>query len=93
MQNGFDHSQVFVSVIVQRMVFPQASEMGLELLEVADVIGPYPEVSNSLHNVIMVNIWNGVIQLKCRQETHDAIYAFFNKLTSSGISSAIANAL
>lgn len=25
MQNGFDHSQVFLSVIVQRMVFPQAS--------------------------------------------------------------------
>ncbi|GAA3413524.1 phosphoenolpyruvate synthase [Paenibacillus hodogayensis] len=25
MQNGFDHSQVYVSVIVQRMVFPQAS--------------------------------------------------------------------
>jgi pyruvate,water dikinase len=25
MQNGFDHSQVYLSVIVQRMVFPQAS--------------------------------------------------------------------
>ncbi|MGG1516839.1 phosphoenolpyruvate synthase [Paenibacillus oryzisoli] len=25
MQNGFDHSQVYVSVIVQKMVFPQAS--------------------------------------------------------------------
>ncbi|WP_159882345.1 phosphoenolpyruvate synthase [Paenibacillus puerhi] len=25
MQNGFDHSQVYISVIVQRMVFPQAS--------------------------------------------------------------------
>ena len=25
MQNGFDHSQVYLSVIVQRMIFPQAS--------------------------------------------------------------------
>ncbi|MGE7687694.1 phosphoenolpyruvate synthase [Lysinibacillus sp. NPDC097214] len=25
MQNGFDHSQVYISVIIQRMVFPQAS--------------------------------------------------------------------
>ena len=25
MQNGFDHSQVYLSVIIQRMVFPQAS--------------------------------------------------------------------
>ncbi|MFC5468217.1 phosphoenolpyruvate synthase [Cohnella suwonensis] len=25
MQNGFDHSQVYISVVVQRMVFPQAS--------------------------------------------------------------------
>ena len=25
MQNGFDHSQVYLSVVVQRMVFPQAS--------------------------------------------------------------------
>src|SRR5690606_15063011 len=25
MQNGFDHRQVYLSVIIQRMVFPQAS--------------------------------------------------------------------
>ncbi|MCY9582881.1 hypothetical protein [Paenibacillus alvei] len=30
-------------------------EMGLALLDVTDVICPYPEVINGLHNVIMIN--------------------------------------
>ncbi|NEZ45210.1 hypothetical protein GQA12_27390 [Paenibacillus alvei] len=40
------------------------SEMDLALLDVADVIRPYPEVIYCLHNVIMVNFWDGLIQLK-----------------------------
>ncbi|EJW15082.1 hypothetical protein PAV_9c00030 [Paenibacillus alvei DSM 29] len=52
------------------------SEMGLALLDVADVIRPYREVTNSLHNVIMINFCDGLIQLKGGQETQDAYSAF-----------------
>ena len=55
------------------------SEMGLALLDVADVIRPYLEIIDSLHNIIIVNFYDGLIQLKCEQETQDAIYAFLNK--------------
>lgn len=48
--------------------------MGLELLDDAEVIG-----SHSLHNKIIVNFTDGLIQLKGGQETQDAIYAFLNK--------------
>ncbi|OBY76847.1 hypothetical protein BBG47_24875 [Paenibacillus sp. KS1] len=53
--------------------------LGLALLDVTDVIRPYPEVIECLHNMIMVNFYDGLIQLKGGQETQDAIYAFLNK--------------
>lgn len=40
------------------------SEMGLTLLDVVDVIRSYPEVINGLHNIINVNFYSGLIQLK-----------------------------
>lgn len=51
----------------------------MELLDVTDVIRPYPEVHYSLHNNIMVYFHDGLIQLKGGQKTQDAIYAFLNK--------------
>lgn len=37
------------------------SEMGQALLDVADVIHPYPEVIFCLHNALEVNLWDGLI--------------------------------
>lgn len=40
------------------------SEMVVALLDAVDVIRPYPEVINGLHNIINVNFYGGLIQLK-----------------------------
>jgi rifampicin phosphotransferase len=55
------------------------SEMGLALLDVADVIRPYPEVIEYLHNVKNDNFLDEVVKLTGGQETRDAIHAFLNK--------------
>ncbi len=44
MQNGFDHSQVYLSVIVQRMVFPQASGFYLPLIRLPPTERCYPSM-------------------------------------------------
>jgi pyruvate,water dikinase len=55
------------------------SEMGLDLLDVADVIRPHPEVINYLQHVKDDIFLNEVIQFDGGQESRDAIYAYLNK--------------
>ncbi|KAM3090890.1 phosphoenolpyruvate synthase [Phormidesmis sp. 146-35] len=55
------------------------SEMGLALLDVADVIRPYPEVMEYLQRVEDDNFLDELIQFEGGQETRDAIAAFLNK--------------
>ncbi|QNK64907.1 phosphoenolpyruvate synthase [Pedobacter sp. PAMC26386] len=55
------------------------SEMGLELLDVADVIRPYPEVIDYLQQVKGDDFLDGLVKFEGGQETQDAIYAYLNK--------------
>jgi pyruvate,water dikinase len=55
------------------------SEMGLELLDVADVIRPYPQVIDYLHHVKDDHFLADLVKFKGGQETQDAIYDFLNK--------------
>src|SRR3977135_3721336 len=55
------------------------SEMGLELLDVADVIRPHPEVINYLQHVKDDSVLDGLVQLDGGQESRDAISAYLNK--------------
>ncbi|MEY2196672.1 phosphoenolpyruvate synthase [Neobacillus sp. BF23-41] len=55
------------------------SEMGLALLDVADVIRPYPEVIDYLQHVKDDNFLDELVKFDGGQETHEAIYAYLNK--------------
>jgi len=55
------------------------SEMGLALLDVADVIRPYPEVIDYLHHVKDNNFLAELVKFDGGQETQDAIYAYLSK--------------
>jgi phosphoenolpyruvate synthase/pyruvate phosphate dikinase len=56
------------------------SEMGLALLDVADVIRPYPEVIEYLQHVKDDTFLDELVQFDGgTAETHDAIYAYLNK--------------
>lgn len=55
------------------------SEMGLALLDVADVIRPYPEVIDYLQPVKDDNFLDELVKFDGGQETQDAIYAYLNK--------------
>ncbi|WP_179032496.1 phosphoenolpyruvate synthase [Paenibacillus kribbensis] len=55
------------------------SEMGLKLLDVADVIRPYPEVIAYLQHVKDDNFLDELVKFDGGQETQDAIYAYLNK--------------
>lgn len=55
------------------------SEMGLELLDVADVIRPFPEVINYLQHVKDDNFLDELVKFEGGQETQDAIMAYLNK--------------
>ncbi|MBO1001130.1 phosphoenolpyruvate synthase [Pseudogracilibacillus auburnensis] len=55
------------------------SEMGLELLDVADVIRPYPEVIDYLQHVKDDNFLEEIVKFDGGQETQDAIVAYLNK--------------
>jgi phosphoenolpyruvate synthase/pyruvate phosphate dikinase len=55
------------------------SEMGLALLDVADVIRPYPEVADYLRHVNDDNFWDKLATLEGGQETRDAIHAYLDK--------------
>ncbi len=55
------------------------SEMGLALMDVADVIRPYPEVIDYLQNVKDDNFLDELVKLDGGQKVLDAIYAYLNK--------------
>jgi rifampicin phosphotransferase len=55
------------------------SEMGLALLDVADVIRPYPEVIDYLQHVKDDNFIDELVTLEGGQEAQDAIIAYLNK--------------
>lgn len=53
--------------------------MGLALLDVADVIRPYPEVIDYLQQVKDDNFMDELVKLEGGQETQDAIYDYLGK--------------
>jgi phosphoenolpyruvate synthase/pyruvate phosphate dikinase len=55
------------------------SEMGLALLDVADVIRPFPEVIDYLQHVKDDDFLNELVTFDGGQQTRDAIYAYLNK--------------
>ena len=55
------------------------SEMGLALLDVADVIRPYPEVIDYLQHGKEDSFLDELVKFNGGQETRDAIYAYLNK--------------
>jgi phosphoenolpyruvate synthase/pyruvate phosphate dikinase len=55
------------------------SEMGLALLDVADVIRPYPEVIKYLHQVKDDGFLDELVKFDGGRETKDAILAYLNK--------------
>jgi pyruvate,water dikinase len=55
------------------------SEMGLALMDVADVIRPYPEVVDYLQQVKGDNFLDELVKFKGGQEARDAISAYLNK--------------
>ncbi|WP_407314313.1 phosphoenolpyruvate synthase [Desulfosporosinus sp. SB140] len=56
------------------------SEMGLALLDVADVIRPYPEVIDYLQHVVKdENFLSELVKFHGGKETRDAIYAYLTK--------------
>jgi pyruvate,water dikinase len=55
------------------------SEMGLALLDVADVIRPYPEIIDYLQHVKDDHFLEGLHKLDGGQKTRDAIYAYLKK--------------
>jgi pyruvate,water dikinase len=55
------------------------SEMGLELLNVADVIRPYPKVIEYLQQVKDDNFLDGLVEIEGGKEARDAIYAYLDK--------------
>ncbi len=55
------------------------SEMGLALLDVADVIRPYPEIIEYLQKVEEDDFLDKLVQLEGGQDTKDAISAFLDK--------------
>ncbi|RAV04968.1 phosphoenolpyruvate synthase [Paenibacillus sp. YN15] len=55
------------------------SEMGLALLDVADVIRPYPDVIDFLQHTKDEHFLEELVKLEGGQEAHDAICAFLHK--------------
>jgi len=55
------------------------SEMGLELLDVADVIRPHPKVINYLQHAKDDSFLDELVQFDGGQESRDAIYTYLNK--------------
>ncbi|MGE7588634.1 phosphoenolpyruvate synthase [Peribacillus sp. NPDC101480] len=60
------------------------SEMGLALLEVADVIRPYPEVINYLQHVKNDNFLDELVKFEGGQKTQEAIYDYLGKYGMRG---------
>lgn len=66
-------------VLSQSVQHNITSEMGLALLDVADVIRPYPEVITYLQHVEDDSFLDELIQFKGGEKVRDAIDAFLNK--------------
>lgn len=66
-------------VLSQSVQHNITSEMGLALLDVADVIRPYPEVIAYLQHVEDDSFLDELIQFKGGEKARDAIDAFLNK--------------
>lgn len=60
------------------------SKMGLELLDLADVIRPYPEVISYLQQTKDDNFLDELLQFEGGQEVRDAIRAYLNKYGMRG---------
>jgi len=63
----------------QSVPYNITSEMGLELLDVADVMRPYPEVIDYLQHVKDDKFLDELVKFDGGRETQDAIYAYLNK--------------
>ena len=55
------------------------SKMGLELLDVADVIRPYPKVIDYLQHAKDDNFLEQIVEFECGEETRDAILSYLQK--------------
>jgi rifampicin phosphotransferase len=55
------------------------SEMGLALLDIADVIRPYPEVVAYLQHAEDAGFFEGLLPLNGGQEAHDALRAYLDR--------------
>ncbi|MGG0730741.1 phosphoenolpyruvate synthase [Bacillus paramycoides] len=55
------------------------SEMGLALLDVADIIRPYPEVIEYLQHIKDESFLDELVKFKGGEKARDAIYTFLNK--------------
>lgn len=55
------------------------SEMGLALLDVADLIRPYPQVVHYLRHANDDLFWEGLLELEGGQEARDALQSFLHK--------------
>ena len=60
------------------------SEMGLDLLDVADVIRPYPEVVEYLHHARDEDFWDGLVKVHGGQEARDALTAYLARYGMRG---------
>ncbi len=65
--------------ISQSVPYNITSEMGLALLDVADVIRPYPEVIEYLQHVSDDNFLDKLVTFHGGQEARDAIYAYLDR--------------
>ncbi len=68
-----------VDTLAQSVPNNITSEMGLELLDVADVIRPYPEVINYLQHVKDDGFLDELVKFDGGRETRDAILAYLDK--------------
>jgi phosphoenolpyruvate synthase/pyruvate phosphate dikinase len=68
-----------VDILSQSVSNNITSEMGLELLDVADVVRSYPEVIEYLQQVKDDNFLDALLKLNGGQQTRHAIMAFLNK--------------
>ncbi|MBD2517235.1 phosphoenolpyruvate synthase [Nostoc sp. FACHB-973] len=78
MQEWLDEKNV-ADTLSQSVPNNITSEMGLELLDVADVIRPYPEVIDYLQQVKDDSFLDELVKFNGGKETQDAIYAYLNK--------------
>ena len=65
--------------LTQSVPYNVTSEMGLALLDVADVIRPYPEVVAFLHDVVDEGFLDELAELEGGQQARDAIQAYLDK--------------